>query len=61
MLVAADESYLLADSSKAAERAMCYYAEPSEFAKVFSDVGLANELRGALVAAGAELVCVAAI
>jgi DeoR family L-fucose operon activator len=58
MLAAADESYLLADSSKAAERAMCYFAEPSEFAKVFSDAGLADELRGALVVAGAELLCV---
>jgi DeoR family L-fucose operon activator len=58
MLVAADESYLLADSSKAAERAMCFYAEPSEFVKVFSDAGLADELRGALVVAGAELLCV---
>jgi len=58
MLAAADESYLLADSSKAAERAMCFYAEPRGFAKVFSDAGLADELRGALVSAGAALVCV---
>jgi DeoR family L-fucose operon activator len=58
MLVAADESYLLADSSKAAERAMCYFAEPSEFAKVFSDAALSNDVRQALVVAGAELVCV---
>lgn len=58
MLNAAEESYLLADSSKAAERAMCYFSEPSEFMKVFSDAGLADELRGGLVAAGAALVCV---
>lgn len=58
MLAAADESYLLADSSKAAERAMCYFAEPSEFKQVFSDDALADELRRSLVAAGAELVCV---
>lgn len=59
MLVAADESYLLADSSKAAERAMCYFAEPSEFTRVFSDDALPAATRDSLVTAGAELVCVA--
>jgi DeoR/GlpR family transcriptional regulator of sugar metabolism len=58
MLAAAEENYLLADSSKAAERAMCYYAEPREFAKVFCDAELSNAARQALIAAGAELVCV---
>ncbi|TWT98151.1 Glucitol operon repressor [Botrimarina colliarenosi] len=59
MLAAADEAYLLADSSKAAERAMCYYAEPRKFTRVFSDDALPDATREALVAAGAELVCVA--
>ena len=58
MLNAADESYLLADSSKAAERAMCFYAEPSEFMKVFSDAGLSDEVRQELAAAGANLQCI---
>jgi DeoR/GlpR family transcriptional regulator of sugar metabolism len=58
MLAAADECYLLADSSKAAERAMCYYAEPSEFAKVFSDAALSGDVRQSLAVAGAKLVCV---
>ena len=58
MLAGAEECYLLADSSKAAQRAMCYFAEPSEFAKLFSDSELSDELQTALIAAGAALVCV---
>lgn len=58
MLAFADESYLLADSSKATGRSMCYFADPSEFTRVISDASLPDATRESLVAAGAELVCV---
>lgn len=58
MLAASDESYLLADSSKTERRSMCFYAEPGEFTRVYSDGGLTDTAREALVASGAELVCV---
>lgn len=58
MLVAADQSYLLADSSKAAERAMCFYAEPSEFNRIYSDGEMTLDTQNDLAKAGANLICV---